>query len=128
MPIQRVTCSLVDFMLLDLSQFDYLYGGQDCTHYGIGELSTAETDDKNDDGTQPFWTVRLVQDRLYRELAWTITSFDALLGMIGGFVGLVWTVIIWSIGGYEEFRFLQEVISEIYSTTESSRMMVDREP
>ena len=41
---------------------------------------------------------------------------------------MIWTVIIWSIGGYEEFHFLQEVISEIYSTTESSRMMVDREP
>ena len=48
----------------------------------------------------------MVQDRLYNENQWTVTSFDAFLGLIGGFIGLIWSIIHWIMGGYEEFRFL----------------------
>ena len=69
-----------------------------------------------------------MQDRLFNENQWTVTSFDAFLGLIGGFIGLIWSMIHMCMGGYEEFRFLQEIISEIYSTTAGSRMVIYDEP
>ena len=53
---------------------------------------------------------------------------DALLGLIGGFTGLIWMITEYMVGGYENFRFSQEIISEIYSTTANSRMRQDNEP
>ena len=55
-------------------------------------------------------------------------SLDTLLGLIGGFVGLIWSVVTYGLGGYEEFRFIQEIISEVYSTTDQERMVPDKEP
>ena len=68
------------------------------------------------------------QSRLYYHNVWTRTSFDTILGLIGGFVGLIWLFTTWILGGYEQFRFNQEIISEIYSTTDATRMMADIEP
>jgi len=69
--------------------------------------------------------VIITQDRLFHEFTWTITSFDILLGLIGGFVGLIWAVLIYLLGGYENFRYEQEIISEIYSTTPREGMDPD---
>ena len=51
-----------------------------------------------------------------------------VLGLIGGFTGLIWAITEYMIGGYENFRFSQEIISEIYSTTTNARMRQDNEP
>jgi len=59
---------------------------------------------------------------------WTRASFETLLGLIGGFVGLIWELLGYFFGGYEDFRFKQELISEIYSTTDANRMRDDNEP
>ena len=68
------------------------------------------------------------QDRQYFEVTWTVTSIDILLGLIGGFVSLIWSLLGYFLGGYENFRFQQELISEVYSTTDNQRMKRDREP
>jgi len=51
-----------------------------------------------------------------------------VLGVVGGFVGLIWSLIGWGLGGYEAFRFNQEIVSEIYSTTDERRFTEDAEP
>ena len=84
--------------------------------------------ESNESGKLPLVQATIYQDRLYNEYMWSVTSVDTLLGLIGGFVGLLWSIITWSLGGYESFRFTQEIISEIYSTTDKSRMMQGQEP
>ena len=51
-----------------------------------------------------------------------------VLGLIGGFVGLIWDLLGYTCGGYESFKFSTALISEIYSTTERSRMKKSSEP
>ena len=41
---------------------------------------------------------------------------------------MIWELMNYLMGGYETFRFEQEIISEIYSTTHSSRMKPDSDP
>ena len=53
----------------------------------------------------PVFNLAIGQSRLYYFNIWTRTSFDAILGLIGGFVGLVWLFTTWLVGGYEDFRF-----------------------
>ena len=48
--------------------------------------------------------------------------------MIGGFIGLIWDLFGASMGGYQSFRFNSSLISEIYSTTDKSRMRSDNLP
>ena len=45
-----------------------------------------------------------------------------ILGMIGGFIGLIWSLIANCLGDFESFRFNESLISEIYRTTYKERM------
>ena len=49
-------------------------------------------------------------------------SLDIALGLIGGFVGLIWDLLGFFLGSYNEFKFRTALINEIYSTTEKGRM------
>ena len=44
------------------------------------------------------------------------------MGLIGGFIGLIWDTLGLTLKGYESFKFSTSFIGEIYSTTESQRM------
>ena len=74
----------------------------------------------------PLVSIAITQDRQYFYNIWTLTSLDAILALVGGFVGLIWSETEYILGFYEEFRFSQEIISEIYSTTDASRMKQDQ--
>jgi hypothetical protein len=43
-------------------------------------------------------------------------------------VALVWGILFYFLGGYEDFRYHQELITEIYSTTDAERMRADTDP
>ena len=68
------------------------------------------------------------QSRKYYTQKWARTSLELILGLIGGFIGLVWQLLAYMLGGYETFRFKQELISEAYTTTTPERMKADHEP
>ena len=121
-------CQFYDNFMLDLSMFQYLYSGIDCQSYGIANEEFAYIYDSVKAKNVPLFNMAIGQSRLYYHNVWTRTSFDAILGLIGGFVGLIWLFTTGILGGYEEFRFNQEIISEIYSTTDATRMMADVEP
>ena len=44
------------------------------------------------------------------------------MGLIGGFIGLIWDTLSLTLKGYESFKFTTSFIGEIYSTTGSQRM------
>ena len=50
------------------------------------------------------------------------------MGLIGGFIGLIWDTLGYFLGNYESFKFNAALIGEIYSTTEARRMKTGGEP
>lgn len=62
------------------------------------------------------------------DTTWTLQSVDIVLGLIGGFVGLIWDTLGYALTGYESFWFKASLISEIYSTTGKRRMMKNSVP
>ena len=55
-----------------------------------------------------------VQDRVYYETEWAIVAADAVFGIIGGFIGLIWSLLALCLGGYESFKMTEAFIREIY--------------
>ena len=50
------------------------------------------------------------------------------MGLIGGFVGLIWDALGFWLGNYESFKFNTALISEIYAITDAQRMRTGEEP
>ena len=50
------------------------------------------------------------------------------MGLIGGFVGLIWDSLGFLFGNYESFKFNTAIIGEIYTTTNAQRMKEGEEP
>lgn len=59
------------------------------------------------------------QDRHYSETEWTVRSIDIVLGIIGGFIGLIWDLLGFSLGGYQSYKFNMAMMNETYSTREA---------
>ena len=47
---------------------------------------------------------------------WAIESIDIVLGIVGGFFGLVWSLLAFLLGGYEAFRSEHTLIGDLYKT------------
>ena len=58
-----------------------------------------------------------VQANEVYEEEWVIQSLDIVLGLVGGFTGLLWSVTAMIIGGYESFKFESSLIGALYSTS-----------
>ena len=69
-----------------------------------------------------------MQARSFDSVTWSLVSFDLIVGVIGGFTGLIWEILNYILGGYESFKFNKSVIEEIYTTTDRSRMRPGHEP
>ena len=61
--IEKVECSFYNNHVIDMSQFEYLYGGQDCGHYDITKAQLLSSNLDNSDGIFPIYTYTLTQDR-----------------------------------------------------------------
>ena len=68
------------------------------------------------------------QSRKYSVSECNVLSIDIALGLIGGFVGLIWDLLGFFLGSYNEFKFRTALINEIYSTTDKTRMFQGQEP
>ena len=70
----------------------------------------------------------IILDKESKKVEWSVNSVDILLGLIGGFIGLIWDLLDLSFRPYESFKFGTALISEIYTTTSRSRMTTGKEP
>lgn len=123
--LQQTQCSFYNNIFFDLSQFGSIFG-QDCETYLIQDSTSFGYENTRVDS--PIYTQVLLQSRSYLSTTWSVQSVDIVLGLIGGFVGLIWDLLGVTMGGYESFKFNTSLISEIYSTTEQKRMMKDSVP
>lgn len=115
--LQQVECSFFDFIWLDVSQFPF-YDGHDCTYYKTAEVEEEKSHVSYTSDTMPVYSQILWQDRAYFKVKWTITSFNMVFSMMGGFIGLVWALLRMLLGGYEAFRFNTALAGQIYRTTD----------
>ena len=44
----------------------------------------------------------------------SINSLDTILGLIGGYIAILWGVVHFCFGGYESFKYLNSVIGQNY--------------
>jgi len=52
---------------------------------------------------------------------WAIESIDIVLGLVGGFSGILWSVLAMLFGGYETFKLENSLIGAVYPTAPSSQ-------
>ena len=122
--LQLTECTYFDSFFIDLSQFGSLFG-KDCTTY---LMTDTQAFGYRSSYNAPIYSQILVQDRSILQAQWTLDSLDLILGLVGGFIALVWEWLSYILGGYESFKFSTALISEAYSTTHSSRMKKNSVP
>ena len=124
--MQQDQCRFYNYLLFDMSQFSGLYDGDDCTTYSIVRTERV-TYDSSKDPVDIYHEI-FTQNRAFLDTEWSTVSLDAILGLIGGIVALIWGLLDIVFGDYQSFKFSTALISEIYSTTAQERMMTQNVP
>ena len=62
-------------------------------------------------------TVEYTQAREVYTQDFAIQSIDIVLGLVGGFTGLLWAVLAILLGGYETFKLENSLIGAVYPTS-----------
>ena len=57
------------------------------------------------------------QSRAIYTESWAIDSLDVVLGLVGGFTGLLWAALSVLLGGYENFKLENSLIGAVYPTS-----------
>ena len=65
-----------------------------------------------------FFSVTFTQGRNQIKQKWTVKSLNIVLGQVGGYTALLWMVITFVMGGYENHKFRNSLISHIYVCTQ----------
>ena len=58
---------------------------------------------------------------MQKEIEWSVNSLDIVLGLVGGFVGLIWGVCSFVLGSYEAFKLENSLIGAFYPTSPQGR-------
>ena len=63
------------------------------------------------------WSVKIeyIQAREVHGEEWALNSLDNVLGLVGGFTGLLWSVLSFVMGSFETFRLENQLIGSAYS-------------
>ena len=56
----------------------------------------------------------------HEHLEYRLDAFDQILGVIGGFAGLIWMTFSAVFGGYEEFKLKTDLLSKFFTTNDLS--------
>ena len=48
---------------------------------------------------------------------WAVESIDLVLGLVGGFSGILWSMLAMLFGGYETFKLENSLIGSVYPTS-----------
>jgi len=67
-------------------------------------------------GVVPCMQINFATDVKKETTQYTVDSLDILLGVIGGFSGLIWSIMGCCVGGYETFRQETEQLESFYSS------------
>ena len=95
--ISKTTVKYYWFSLLDTSAITLIDFGKEFTNYQVESNALRPYEGgKNGSIYISYWQAREVYDE-----EWAIESLDIVLGLVGGFTGLLWTALAILLGGYE---------------------------
>ena len=101
MRMKQNECHFYDYLPFDMSQFEAIYDGIDCSTYRLDGMILAELPLSSEQYlTSPLVNNQVVQSRAYDISQWSVVSIDIFLGLMGGFVGIIWSIVQLCIGGY----------------------------
>lgn len=106
---------MYDFPLLDTSQVSVIDLSKHFTTYDLDYYSTTSID--NDMNDSMLLKLDILQSRLNTERQFARYSLDLILGLVGGFVSIIWGVLGYMINPYETFMFLNSLIGNMYPTS-----------
>lgn len=66
---------------------------------------------------KPVYEQSFYQSRVILRYTWSIASLDIVLGLVGGFAGLCWGLLLLVLGSYEAFKYENSLISSIFPTS-----------
>ena len=61
------------------------------------------------------------QSKVQNKVVWRVNSLDLVLGLVGGFVGLIWVSLSIVCKNYQEFKQTNSLISSVYPTAPASQ-------
>lgn len=64
---------------------------------------------------------------MQHEYQWTVQSLDLVLGLVGGFVSLIWGTLNIVLGGYQAFKLENSLIGAVYPTSPQGRDSNERQ-
>ena len=102
-----------DFSLLDTSAISVYDFSKTLENYHNEDMETVQTDTDE----RGFVRVQWIQSRTQYQEQWSIDSLDIVLGVVGGFSGVVWSFLALIFGGYETFKFENSLIGAVYPTS-----------
>ena len=126
--LKKDGCNFFNSRWIDLTQFEVVYGGKDCTTYLLDTNLRYQDLYNYSSVSASLYSAVVVQARPYSKTIVSTESLDNLLGIIGGFTALIWDIIYYMMSEYQSFQFNRSLIGEIYSTTDNSRMKTGSEP
>ena len=57
------------------------------------------------------------QSRVSDRYEWSVESLDIVLGLVGGFSGIVWSALGYLLMGYQNFKYENSLIGSIFPTS-----------
>lgn len=111
--VERISIEVFSNKWIDTSNVGFFFFGHEFDNYQVEEI----TERPKIDGLVPYIEVIYSQSFVQHEVIWQVQSLDSVLGVVGGFVGLIWSTLNLVLGGYEAFKLENSLIGAIYPTS-----------
>ena len=113
--LSQTKVNYYNFYFLDTSAISLIDFSTEFTTYTV-ERTTPRLIPA-EQGVYASYEVRWVQaPEQYHEI-WAVESIDIVLGLVGGFSGILWSLLAILFGGYETFKLENSLIGAVYPTS-----------
>ena len=117
--VSKTEVQYFDFKWLDTASISFFDFFKQFENYRVQSSSNRSFSIKTAGKDEQFGHVQVIygQSRLQYNVEWSVTTIDAVLGTVGGFVGLIWGALALVLGGYESFKLENSLIGAVYPTS-----------
>ena len=114
--ISKTDVSYYPFMFMDTSAISVIDLGDSFENYKVENERQRKSTPTGTERDYVFKQV-LKQSRVVHKQTWAYESLDLVLGLVGGLAGVVWSVLSYLLGDYEQFKYQNSLIGKIYPTS-----------
>ena len=102
---------IFDFIWFDISTLYYLNIGKSFTSYEPGFSESVLLSETG------YFTYSYQQARQIFKITWSVKSLNVVIGQIGGYTALLWMLVKFLFNDYENFKFSNSLIGQVYTST-----------